>query len=68
MKEMTERLAADPALAAAYQDAHEKYLAARAELGGSVFETAWTEGQHMTLDQAVEYALQLGEVDSASVR
>lgn len=33
MKEMTERLQADPELAAAYQRAHEDYLARRAELG-----------------------------------
>jgi uncharacterized protein len=33
MKEMEARLAADPALAAAYAGAHESYLVARAELG-----------------------------------
>lgn len=33
MKEMTQRLASDPELAAAYQSAHETYLAARAALG-----------------------------------
>lgn len=33
MREMTERLASDPALAAAYRAAHESYLAERAELG-----------------------------------
>lgn len=33
MKEMEARLASDPDLAAAYQKAHESYLAARAELG-----------------------------------
>ena len=33
MREMTERLAADPELAAAYQRAHEDYLARRAALG-----------------------------------
>ena len=33
MKEMQDRLAADPDLAAAYAAAHERYLAARAELG-----------------------------------
>ncbi|WP_125610670.1 DUF501 domain-containing protein [Specibacter cremeus] len=33
MAEMTERLAADPALAAAYAHAHDAYLAARAEIG-----------------------------------
>ena len=33
MKDMTERLAADPELAAAYQRAHEDYLARREELG-----------------------------------
>ena len=33
MKEMTERLATDPELAAAYAKAHEHYLAQRAELG-----------------------------------
>ena len=32
MKEMEARLAADPELAAAYAAAHERYLAARAEL------------------------------------
>jgi hypothetical protein len=33
MKEMQDRLATDPDLAAAYVAAHERYLAARAELG-----------------------------------
>ncbi len=33
MREMEARLATDPELAAAYQRAHESYLAARAELG-----------------------------------
>jgi uncharacterized protein len=33
MAEMTDRIAADPALAAAYQSAHEDYLRRRAELG-----------------------------------
>jgi hypothetical protein len=33
MKEMQDRLGTDPELAAAYQNAHERYLAARAELG-----------------------------------
>lgn len=33
MREMSERIAADPALAAAYQAAHEDYLRRRAELG-----------------------------------
>jgi hypothetical protein len=33
MREMTERLAADPDLAAAYRKAHEDYLDRRAELG-----------------------------------
>lgn len=33
MKEMTERLQTDPELAAAYQRAHEDYLARRAQLG-----------------------------------
>ena len=33
MKEMEERLRSDPELAAAYRAAHERYLAARAELG-----------------------------------
>lgn len=33
MREMTERLAADPELAEAYRHAHEHYLARRAELG-----------------------------------
>ena len=33
MKEMSDRLADDPALAAAYAAAHEDYLARRAELG-----------------------------------
>ncbi len=33
MREMTERLAEDPELAAAHQRAHEDYLARRAELG-----------------------------------
>ncbi|MEI5672920.1 MULTISPECIES: DUF501 domain-containing protein [unclassified Nocardioides] len=33
MKEMQERLGEDPELAAAYRAAHERYLAARAEIG-----------------------------------
>ncbi|MDH2414863.1 DUF501 domain-containing protein [Nocardioides sp. CER19] len=33
MKEMQDRLGTDPELAAAYRGAHERYLAARAELG-----------------------------------
>ncbi len=33
MRDMTERLEADPELAAAYRAAHERYLAERAELG-----------------------------------
>ena len=33
MKEMTDRLEADPELAAAYQKAHESYLAYREEIG-----------------------------------
>jgi hypothetical protein len=33
MKQMQDRLAADPDLAAAYRHAHERYLEARAELG-----------------------------------
>ena len=33
MKEMQDRLADDPGLAAAYRAAHDRYLAARAELG-----------------------------------
>lgn len=33
MRDMTERLAADPELAAAYRGAHEDYLRRRAELG-----------------------------------
>ncbi|GAA1969623.1 DUF501 domain-containing protein [Nocardioides panacihumi] len=33
MKEMQDRLGTDPELAAAYSNAHERYLAARAELG-----------------------------------
>ncbi len=33
MREMSERLAADPGLAAAYARAHDRYLQARAELG-----------------------------------
>ena len=36
MKEMQDRLAEDPDLAAAYRAAHERYLAARAELGHEV--------------------------------
>lgn len=35
MKEMTERLASDPELAAAYEKAHEAYLEARAALGNT---------------------------------
>jgi hypothetical protein len=33
MKQMQDRLGTDPELAAAYRNAHERYLAARAELG-----------------------------------
>ena len=33
MKQMTQRIEDDPELASAYQNAHERYLAARAELG-----------------------------------
>jgi hypothetical protein len=33
MKQMQDRLGIDPDLAAAYRNAHERYLAARAELG-----------------------------------
>lgn len=40
MREMTERLAADPELAAAHRRAHEDYLARRAELGDDVPEIA----------------------------
>jgi hypothetical protein len=40
MREMSERLAADPDLAAAYAEAHRRYLAARAELGDDVPEIA----------------------------
>jgi uncharacterized protein len=36
MKEMQDRLASDPSLAAAYAAAHERYLAARAELAEEV--------------------------------
>ena len=36
MKDMEARLAADPALAAAYAGAHERYLAARAELATEI--------------------------------
>ena len=36
MKEMQDRLAEDPDLAAAYRSAHERYLDARAELGQEV--------------------------------
>ena len=34
MNEMNDRLGADPALAANYRNAHEAYLASRAEIGG----------------------------------
>lgn len=40
MREMNERLAADPELAAAHRRAHEDYLARRAELGDDVAEIA----------------------------
>lgn len=40
MREMNERLAADPELAAAHRRAHEDYLARRAELGDDVPEIA----------------------------
>jgi uncharacterized protein len=40
MKEMEERLAADPDLARGYAAAHERYLTARAAIGGSVHEIA----------------------------
>jgi hypothetical protein len=36
MREMTDRLAADAELAAAYRGAHERYLAARAEIGAEI--------------------------------
>ena len=32
--------------------------AARAQVGEAAFEAEWTEGQAMTVDQAIEYALQ----------
>jgi tetratricopeptide (TPR) repeat protein len=38
--------------------------AARAELGDAEFEAAYAEGQQMTLDQAVAYALQDSQVDA----
>ena len=34
--------------------------AARSQLGESTFEEAWTEGQAMTFEQAVAYALKEG--------
>ena len=40
MREMNERLASDPELAAAHRRAHEDYLARRAELGDDVVEIA----------------------------
>ncbi len=40
MRELNERLAADPELAAAHRRAHEDYLARRAELGDDVAEIA----------------------------
>lgn len=40
MRELNERLAADPGLAAAHRRAHEDYLARRAELGDDVAEIA----------------------------
>jgi hypothetical protein len=40
MREMNERLVADPALAAAHRRAHDDYLARRAELGDDVAEIA----------------------------
>jgi predicted ATPase len=42
--------------------------ASRAKLSDSTYAVAWTEGQRMTQDQAVEYALQSGEGDGPSVR
>jgi tetratricopeptide (TPR) repeat protein len=42
--------------------------AARARLDDPVLAAAWAEGQAMTLDQAVAYALQEGEADEPPVR
>lgn len=34
---------------------------ARAQLDGAAFEALWTEGQAMTMEQAIEYALETAE-------
>jgi len=45
---------------------HEPQLtAARARLDDASWEVAFTEGQAMTLEEAVEFALSEGEVSSA---
>jgi hypothetical protein len=43
-------------------------VAARAELGDAEFEAVRSSGQHMTLEQAVAYALQEGEADEPPLR
>ena len=37
--------------------------ALRAQLDGAILDAAWAEGERMTLDQAVAYALREGEAD-----
>ena len=37
---------------------HHKVAAARAQLDEAVWKTAWAEGKAMTLEEAVEYALE----------
>ena len=50
---------------------HHRFLVAIAKAeayrSDPAFAAAWAEGQAMTLDQAIEYALQGGEVDAPSV-
>jgi tetratricopeptide (TPR) repeat protein len=42
--------------------------AARERYAGTEYAAAWAEGEHMTLEQAVAYALQEGEADEPSIR
>jgi hypothetical protein len=46
-------------MSAAERDEHDRAVAtARAELGEEAFAAAWEEGKKMTMEQAVEYALE----------
>jgi hypothetical protein len=40
----------------------------RAMVDNPTFEAAWAEGRAMTLEQAIEYALKVGEGDAAVTR